>query len=158
MLNARSIDCHCNFKEVEDPGACSGWTGSRSCWCFRRSGNGWTRSRGPNGLWSPAAEDSSPLKKKLKLNQTGCNLTPISRHPVAAVTAWPVAVLAVGHLVLLQLMLHLLLDLDDLPECVWRRTCHMQSKSKTWGTATNGSWRDKQDLSQRLVSGNKFQF
>ena len=52
------------------------------------------------------------------MNQTGCNLTPISRHPVAAVTAWPVAVLAVGHLVLLQLMLHLLLDLDDLPECM----------------------------------------
>ena len=43
-------------------------------------------------------------------------LTPISGHPVAAVTAWPVAVLAVGHVVLLQLVLHLLLDLDDLPE------------------------------------------
>ena len=47
-----------------------------------------------------------------------CNLTPISGHPVAAVATWPVAVLAVGHVVLLQLVLHLLLDLDDLPECV----------------------------------------
>ena len=45
-----------------------------------------------------------------------CNLTPISGHPVAAVATWPVAVLAVGHVVLLQLVLHLLLDLDDLPE------------------------------------------
>ena len=44
-----------------------------------------------------------------------CKLTPISGHPVAAVTARPVAVLAVGHIVLLQLVLHLLLDLDDLP-------------------------------------------
>ena len=44
-----------------------------------------------------------------------CNLTPISGHPVAAVATWPVAVLAVGHVVLLQLVLHLLLDLDDLP-------------------------------------------
>ena len=44
-----------------------------------------------------------------------CNLTPISGHPVAAVATWPVAVLAVGHVVLLQLALHLLLDLDDLP-------------------------------------------
>ena len=44
-------------------------------------------------------------------------LTPISGHPVAAVATWPVAVLAVGHVVLLQLVLHLLLDLDDLPGC-----------------------------------------
>ena len=44
-----------------------------------------------------------------------CQLTPISGHPVAAVAARPVAVLAVGHGVLLQLVLHLLLDLDDLP-------------------------------------------
>ena len=42
-------------------------------------------------------------------------LTPISGHPVAAVATRPVAVLAVGHGVLLQLVLHLLLDLDDLP-------------------------------------------
>ena len=54
-------------------------------------------------------------------------LTPISGHPVAAVTAWPVAVLAVGHVVLLQLVLHLLLDLDDLPESESERMCDMRS-------------------------------
>ena len=64
------------------------------------------------------------------------DLTPISGHPVAAVTAWPVAVLAVGHAVLLQLVLHLLLDLDDLPESesdMWSK------KFGTWGTVTSGS-------------------
>ena len=45
------------------------------------------------------------------------DLTPISGHPITAVTTWPVAVLAVRHVVLFQLVLHLLLDLDDLPEC-----------------------------------------
>ena len=45
------------------------------------------------------------------------NLTPISGHPITAVTTWPVAVLAVRHVVLFQLVLHLLLDLDDLPGC-----------------------------------------
>ena len=65
-------------------------------------------------------------------------LTPISGHPVAAVTAWPVAVLAVGHVVLLQLVLHLLLDLDNLPES--EIMCDMWSKKfSTWGTVTNGS-------------------
>ena len=44
------------------------------------------------------------------------DLTPISGHPITAVTTWPVAVLAVRHVVLFQLVLHLLLDLDDLPE------------------------------------------
>ena len=43
------------------------------------------------------------------------NLTPISGHPITAVTTWPVAVLAVRHVVLFQLVLHLLLDLDNLP-------------------------------------------
>ena len=66
-----------------------------------------------------------------------CNLTPISGHPVAAVTAWPVAVLAVRHVVLLQLVLHLLLDLDDLPE--GEKMCDIWSKFSTWGTVTNGS-------------------
>ena len=45
------------------------------------------------------------------------DLTPISGHPITAVTTWPVAVLAVRHVVLFQLVLHLLLDLDDLPGC-----------------------------------------
>ena len=40
-------------------------------------------------------------------------IEPGAQCPVA--TTWPVAVLAVGHVVLLQLVLHLLLDLDDLP-------------------------------------------
>ena len=44
------------------------------------------------------------------------DLTPISGHPITAITTWPVAVLAVRHVVLFQLVLHLLLDLDDLPE------------------------------------------
>ena len=64
------------------------------------------------------------------------DLTPISGHPVAAVTAWPVAVLAVGHVVLLQLVLHLLLDLDDLPES---ESDMCSKKLGTWGTVTNGS-------------------
>ena len=45
------------------------------------------------------------------------DLTPISGHPITAITTWPVAVLAVRHVVLFQLVLHLLLDLDDLPGC-----------------------------------------
>ena len=68
------------------------------------------------------------------------DLTPISGHPVAAVTAWPVAVLAVGHAVLLQLVLHLLLDLDDLPDESESDMCEICSKKfGTWGTVTSGS-------------------
>ena len=63
-------------------------------------------------------------------------LTPISGHPITAITTWPVAVLAVRHVVLFQLVLHLLLDLDDLPGCkdssygiIWD---HMGSNGIIW--------------------------
>ena len=63
-----------------------------------------------------------------------CNLTPISGHPVAAVATWPVAVLAVGHVVLLQLVLHLLLDLDDLPESESEKMCFSCGPNSVPGT------------------------
>ena len=40
-------------------------------------------------------------------------LPPVSGHPVTAVTAGPVAVLAVGHVVLLQLVFHAFLNSKD---------------------------------------------
>ena len=63
-----------------------------------------------------------------------CNLTPISGHPVAAVATWPVAVLAVRHVVLLQLVLHLLLDLDDLPESESEKMCFSCGPNSVPGT------------------------
>ena len=153
MLNASCIGCHFHLKEAEDPGVCWEWKGSRSCPCFRHSGNGWTRSQGPRWLWLLATGDSSPLNLERMYigpwNRSHPNIWSSSRccrslascctccrtcctspacAPSSSWSWWSLWWLAV-------------------------KVYSMCSQCDTWGTVTNGSWRGKQDWSPRLVSG-----
>ena len=91
----------------------------------------------PSDNISPIIKDTIiPMVIENTSESLNLDLTPISGHPITAITTWPVAVLAVRHVVLFQLVLHLLLDLDDLPGCkdssygiIWD---HMRSNGIIW--------------------------